>query len=118
MGVLKRLLLVSIVLAFGLLASALPAGGGAAAEKPALRLAKRAPLTIVGLRFQAGERVTIIVNGTSGERALRTATPEGSFTARFEKLALGRCDGLFVRASGSRGSRAVLKRPAPMCLPQ
>ncbi|MFN2466840.1 MAG: hypothetical protein ABR521_01730 [Gaiellaceae bacterium] len=114
----RRLLLGSCVIATALSAAALSGGGEAASGQPALRLAKRVPLTIAGVRFQAGERVTVAVTGTLEVRARRTASAEGSFTIRFANVAAGRCDALIVRATGSRGSRAVLRPMAPQCLPR
>ena len=93
---------------------------GAATEarrSPALRLADREPLTLSGVRFHARELVRVKVTADSGTASRRMrATASGSFTSQFD-LALDRCSGLYAVAVGSRGSRATLKLPEPLCPP-
>jgi hypothetical protein len=100
------------------LVALLPAGAGAesVARKPALRLASASPLTIRGLRFQPEERVRVMIRGAGATRRV-SADNQGSFVASFQELSADRCNALAVLALGSRGSRAELKRPGPLCPP-
>ena len=95
------------------------AGGseGAAVGKPALKLAKPVPLTVQGMRFRPGERVRVTVRDVPNGRRKVTAGPRGGFVVRFAGVVYDRCDGLFVSAVGSQGSRATLKRPQLFCAP-
>ncbi len=87
-------------------------------QQPSLRLIDRSPLIVQGLHFKTGERVRIEVLSEQGEAQRVTATRYGSFTTRFDEVRVGRCDALWVRATGSKGSVAVLKTAAPAaCLP-
>jgi hypothetical protein len=87
----------------------LPAAG-AQARRPALALASLAPLTISGRDFGPREVVLLTYLPSAGSSRVvgARATKQGRFRAVF-KLRLGRCDSFTVRASGTRGSRAVLK---------
>jgi hypothetical protein len=107
----KRLVLVSG------LALALVAGAGGATA-PALKLVRAKPLTIQGVRFVPGERVTVTLTKLRVRRTRRAAaTAAGRFVVRFD-VPLSRC-GATVRAVGSQGSRATLKRPPlPGCMAQ
>jgi hypothetical protein len=85
---------------------------------PRLRLVRPAPLTVSGQSFKPSERVRLVLSATqvSRKRTVR-ATSGGSFVASFS-ITLGRCNGFTVRATGSGGSKALLKRPPlPACLP-
>lgn len=105
-----------ILLALAVLA---PVAAARSTSHPALRIADRQPLAVVGTGFRASERVRVTV--VTSSRAVRTvvASRAGVFRVTF---AAGeerdRCSGLFVRAVGARGSLAVAKLPQPMCLPQ
>ncbi len=46
-----------------------------------------------------------------------TASGRGSFTVTFAAGAYDRCAALVARATGARGSRALLKLPQPLCPP-
>jgi hypothetical protein len=77
--------------------------------KAHLRLVDRAPLIVKGSHFRAGERVRItIVASVPASRSVRAAR-DGSFTARFDAVSVGRCGELAVQALGARGDRAALK---------
>lgn len=98
--------------------AAVPPAAGERSVKPSLRLASLAPLTLRGTGFVPRERVRIEVSGTAAARRRTLALASGSFTVRFDGVALTRCDFVRVVAVGSRGSRAVLKHlPSPACIP-
>jgi hypothetical protein len=85
--------------------------------RPTLRLLSSDPLAVRGENFKPGERVVVrLIERT--ERSLRvTASERGSFVADFDRIEIGRCETFWLSATGSRGSRAALKRIAPACLP-
>lgn len=91
-----------------MLVFALPSWG-AQPRHATLQLASRAPLTIAGRGFGAGEAVAVTAATAGTARTVGvTARRNGSFRARFE-LRLDRCNALVVRAAGSLGTRAVLQ---------
>lgn len=95
----------------------LPAARARAAAAT-IQLAQRHPLVIRGTHFRDRERVRIVLTATSTTRAQVVADSRGSFTARFDRVLVGRCSRLSVLAVGSSGSRATLRLlPAPACLP-
>jgi hypothetical protein len=97
--------------------------GGSAARSAAkatasLRVARIDPLTVRGLHFRGGERVTVTADLPHSRRTARVvADAAGAFTVR-----LGRvrhhdpCQfSLLVQARGSRGSTALSKMPPRLC---
>ena len=84
---------------------------------PELRLVAKSPLVVSGLHFKAREEVRVVVISHEGAARRVVASPDGHFTARFDDVVVSRCEPLSVRATGSRGSEAILKLPAPACLP-
>jgi hypothetical protein len=112
----KALPIAVAAVAAGILAGAL----GAAPEArrtPALRLADREPLTLRGVHFRTRELVRVRVTADSGTRTRRVrTTATGSFVSQFG-VVLDRCSALYAVAVGSRGSRATLKMPQPLCPP-
>jgi hypothetical protein len=113
----KRAVLIALVLgaAAGVTATSDAIGGSPA--KPALQLARGAPLTVRGIHFRSGERVTVSV--LSGRKTMKrtTAGSGGTFLVRFATT-YDRCEGLLVVARGAYGSRATLKRPLLACPPR
>lgn len=99
------------------LAATVPASGDASGE-PRLRLLHRQPLTVAGAGFAAREtvRLTVVVADATRTRIV-TASHRGAFTARFAAISYDRCTATVVRATGKRGSRALLKVPQPLCPP-
>jgi hypothetical protein len=88
--------------------------GDTKARTASLRLVKKAPLTVRGEHFRAGERVRL--RAMLHRQTAATASPQGSFVASFE-TPMTRCDRVRVIAIGSDGSHAVLKLlPAPACI--
>jgi hypothetical protein len=99
-------------------AIAVPAGATCPTGSAKLRLLDRAPLTLRGAGFKAGERVS--VTATASREAVRRvrALASGGFVVTFTGLTAGRCTLVRAVAVGNRGSRTVLKiLPPPACLP-
>jgi hypothetical protein len=90
-----------------------------AATAPTLRLTSVDPITVSGSHFRAKERVRLVVTIASETwRRSAIATRTGTFQVAVGDLQLGRCAGLGIRATGSKGSAAMLKRlPLPACMP-
>jgi hypothetical protein len=85
-----------------------------AEARATLRLVRKAPLTVRGEHFTAGERVRL--RAMLHRPTAATAGPNGSFVATFQAPTT-RCDRVRVIAIGSEGSHAVLKLlPAPACI--
>jgi hypothetical protein len=116
----RRLLAaLTAVVAFGL-GCGTSSGSGAdrapeqRSAKPQLLVAELYPLTVRGVRFKPGERVTVSVDGgRRGAKSMR-AGDRGGFTARFF-VTIPRCETVTIRAVGGRGSRAVTQVPRPDC---
>lgn len=88
------------------------------APKPSLQLLEREPLKVRGVRFEARERVTVVLVARPERTRNVDASATGSFVVDFGRVSIRRCTPLWVRASGSQGSRAVLKKlPPPACQP-
>jgi hypothetical protein len=107
-------LLAIIVLALAL------TGTGMASTAPSLRLVTMKPLVVSGRDFKPQERVLVKLNaGRTGGVRHAVASSTGAFRASFGPVTLGRCGGFAVRAIGSGGSVASLKRaPLPACMPE
>ena len=93
-----------------MLVLAVPAEGATSPHRASLKLGSVAPLVIGGRQFGAREAVVVTYIAADettrrvGVRALR----DGSFQASFD-LRLDRCTAFTIRATGARGSRAVLQ---------
>jgi hypothetical protein len=83
---------------------------GATPRRASLELDSTAPLLISGRWFGAYEQVQLTFTGSDGSsRAVQVnATRKGRFRAFF-RVRLARCDSFTVRATGTKGSRAVLQ---------
>jgi hypothetical protein len=93
---------------------ATPALGAGSCAK--LAVVDSAPLTVQGTRFQAGERVKLVVSRSASLSRFVRAGARGGFTAIFT-VSLSRCDPLLVRAIGARGSRATIDLTQTACAP-
>jgi hypothetical protein len=115
----QSLIAISIGLLLALAGTAAATQSTGDAQRPAaLRLVKSKPLTVTGMRFQAGERVRLRASSGSRTRTgFARAGAAGRFVETFD-LPYDRCNGLLVTATGNEGSRARLKMPAPVCPPQ
>jgi hypothetical protein len=91
--------------------------GQQGAPRPTLRLLERQPLVVRGQHFKAGEHVTVALVSREERSLPVTANGDGSFTISFGDVEITRCEAFAVSARGSRGSRAALKLPQPLCLP-
>jgi hypothetical protein len=106
------LLSAAAVAAFGM-ASSRPLS-----QRPALRVIDQRPFTVEGRNFRSRERVKVTLYKQQVRVRSRrvTASSRGAFVAVLQEAGVDRCDTLFVRAVGTRGSNAVLKMlPRPAC---
>jgi hypothetical protein len=88
-------------------------GGSESRSTASLQVVKRVPLTLKGRSFRPGE--TVRVAAGAHERSVR-ASQGGTFVLTLGGL--DRCNATRVLATGSGGSRAILKvLPSPACLP-
>jgi hypothetical protein len=108
---------IAIALAAVVVLAAL-ANAGAAAARAVVAPLDLDPLTVRGVRFRPAEtvRVRVIVSGRAVGKVVR-ASAKGRFTVRFRSLWLTECDMYRIRASGSRGSRAVYNELPRPCIP-
>jgi hypothetical protein len=86
---------------------------------PTVRLAQSAPAIVRGAHFRAHERVRVVLraSGQSRTRHRRTGV-YGRFSATFANVAVDRCSGFEIVATGAAGDSATLKRgPGPQCPP-
>jgi len=106
--------------AAALVASIATSAGGGTTAAPALKLVKRDPLQVQGLRFQANERVRVTATSVTTSKVTRQvvrSTARGTLTAKLGTW--NRCAALIVRAVGARGDRAklLLRPPPPVDVP-
>lgn len=89
-----------------------------AGARPALRLVRVQPFTVLGTGFKPRERVrvTVVREDRTVVRA-RGASAAGRFVVSFRELEPRRCAASRVKATGVRGSRAILKLAQPACAP-
>ena len=106
----------------GLIAAALlaivlvTAAGSSGQHRPVLTLHIKASIVVDGTHFRAHERVK--VTSSTGASATVRANDKGAFGVTLHGVPIDRCSGLIVRARGSAGSLAVLRRPPlPECAP-
>jgi hypothetical protein len=105
----------AILLTATALALVIAAASSAGSSAPVLHVSSLAPFTVTGTRFQASERVRVLL-GEAAPRVVRVrATARGTFVATFTGVSVQRCDGYVVRASGSRGSTAVVRTRSLSC---
>ena len=108
----------TVIVAFLVLVPAGAAAQQAAAGKAKLRVMSAAPLKVKGTGFAPSERVLVGVRGRQGLTRKRvTAGRSGGWVLSFPGIGYERCSGLIVNAVGSRGSRAGVKLPQPLCPP-
>lgn len=86
----------------------------ASATGPALRLADRAPIVVVGAGFPAGAKVVVTATRRATVRAVASRT--GAFRVRVPGAGASRCEAVVVTATAA-GVRAVLKIPHTACSP-
>ncbi len=98
-----------------MLALAGAGSGSALPPPPSLHLASRQPLVVRGAHFRAFEQITVTVLVLPRRVKRVEASREGSFGVSFDRVLIGRCGALGIRAAGSKGSTAVLKIPLFAC---
>jgi hypothetical protein len=81
--------------------TAVPAPAASTAGRATLEIVRTSPLTVAGRGFKPKERIRVTADG---RRKFVTAGTRGRFTVAF--LAANACNGVFVAAVGSKGSRA------------
>jgi hypothetical protein len=111
-------ILAGLLIAAALVAALGSAASGQSAGRPALLVVDQRPFTVQGRHFRSHERVNVTLY--KGQQSIRTrrvtASSSGGFRAVLQETAVDRCDTIFVRAVGTRGSNAVLKLlPRPAC---
>jgi hypothetical protein len=92
----------------GVILVVLVAVAAAVAGTARLQVTAQAPFTVHGVGFAAGERVNIVVRAAGRHVKVVTASEDGTFTVRFD-VSLGVCPAYTVSATGSRGSRALVR---------
>ena len=105
--------LLALVLLAGLSGTAAAA---ATADRAALRVTSRAPLTVRGAQFAPRERVSVVATAEGVHKRTVVATRTGTFVVKFSTVRLDRCDRLVIRATGRRGNYGLV-RSIPECNP-
>jgi hypothetical protein len=100
------------VIALGL---TLCVAASAASGRPALRVTDLKPFTVHGWRFDAGERMRVVVATKHSVERKVAASDRGTFTTVFRRLSVARCAQYSVRAYGPSGLRAAIKSPPQSC---
>jgi hypothetical protein len=108
-----RGVLVATLTAFLLMPAAAFSGRGST-PGTVLHIADVTPFVVRGSGFQSKERVRVVLRSNGRHVKTLVATPSGTFKVRFPGVSLRRCVGYFVRATGSKGSRAYV-RLVPEC---
>jgi hypothetical protein len=106
-------------LALAVLVAAVVASAAAAQTQrtPRIWLVSARPVTVAGTQFMPGERVRVTADlGAASLSKTITASRLGRFTARWTRSVTDSCYSTFLRATGSRGSKAVWKLVAE-CAP-
>ena len=96
------------------------AGVGLMRAPAQLKLTGMQPIAVRGLAFRPSERVKLVLRTTTEAMWTQstTASRAGVFNVVFEAARAGHCTGFTVRATGLKGSTAVLRRiPLPACMP-
>jgi hypothetical protein len=92
------------------------AGVASGASGPSLRIVDRSPFVVAGSGFPGGVSVLVTVRTTRPFVRRVNADADGSFVARFGKIAPVRCAALRVAAAGG-GKTAVVAFMRPLCIP-
>ncbi len=73
------------------------------------------PAMVQATGFRARERVRLVVSAPTPMVRNVTAGSGGGFTMRLAGVSANSCQGFAMVATGSKGSRATLKRPPGQC---
>src|ERR1041384_8286967 len=98
-----------VALLLTLLAVLLPVGAGAASTRAHIGFASTAPVSVRGVGFKSGERVTLTISAKAIRKKIVIANARGAFRATFKGLIIPRCSPYGVQARGNRGSVAGVK---------
>ena len=86
------------------------ASSSAGVARPALTMARRAPLVVTGAHFRAHETVRLAAaSGGVAAAVTVTTTGRGQLIGRFPHFAASSCVRTVVRATGRSGDRATLE---------
>ena len=97
-------------------ALALVAVAAASGATPKLTVTSQDLFAVRGVRFHPGERVLVVVAAADLRASKRLrAGAAGGFTAQFPAVQFSSCEAYTVRATGDRGSQAILKVRPPEC---
>ena len=108
MTMLRRAALVLVV--------ALVVVSAAVAGPGRLRVLPSTQFTVRGTAFQPGEHVLVVVTASEDGAVRRvTAGRGGGFVVRFPGVEVSACPGYRVRATGDKGTRALLNVRMPEC---
>src|SRR4051812_25170171 len=105
-----------LAIVVALFSMVLPVAAAAPARRAHVTLGGVAPVSVDGSAFRARERVTLTVIARTVRTKDVTASAAGRFRTTFRRFSIGRCDAYMIRATGNRGSVAVL-RVTPECAP-
>lgn len=97
------------------LGALLQVGWTHASTAPQLRIVSTGPGVVVGVGFRPHEKVRLLISPGPTTRTVR-AGQRGRFRVTL-RLVPPRCGGVVVQAIGNRGSRAMIDRPGPDCVP-
>ena len=107
-------------IAVALAALAVPAALAGTSARPAIHPLKTSPVQARGVRFRPHEQVRIRVESPTVTATRRIVVGAGgTFTVTFTGVAVDRCLGYSLSATGSFGDRATwaMKLPPPGCAP-
>jgi hypothetical protein len=107
-----------LLISTALVAALGSASNGQTSGRPVLRVIDHRPFTVQGRDFRSHERlkVTLYKQQVRVRTQRLAASSRGVFRAVLQQNGVDRCDTIFVRAVGTRGSTAVLKiLPRPAC---
>jgi hypothetical protein len=116
---LTLILAAGLLITSGAIAAFGSASSGRSSARPALRVIDPKPFTVQGRHFRSNERVKVTLYKEQASVRTRrvTSSKSGVFTAQLPEAGTSRCEAIFIRAVGSRGSTAQLKLPRPACHP-
>jgi hypothetical protein len=109
-----RVVGVRVTIGVGLALAVLAPAPVDATPRPALALVRTNPLQVRASGFHSGESVRLTVRARGVAHANATADRDGRFNTTISGATVSRCGPLTVRATGSGGSRAALRR-SPRC---
>jgi hypothetical protein len=109
----RAAILLATFVTCGAAASATAAAPGGPAA--VVRVSRTEPFTVSGRHFRPAEQVKIVVQAKGRFEKQQAAGADGSFTIVIPEVEFDDCIGFVVKAEGSRGSRAALKRQPAEC---